>query len=351
MGDKKLSYDHVRNSWNMRDGVIVFDIETDRIIDFSLQGKKNREFKCAVAYSYKDGKYHLFQDAKELIEFLRTAKALVTYNGEGFDFIVLERFGISIKPYKNGRWVPERIESLDIMHKIQDERETGSFEKKYPSLEEMILSHYGVWKTSYDPDDPKDLLLHCMEDVKYTKMLYEEEYWQVPIKKRAQGKKWDTDYDNDVNAVVDDGENCTRIVDFGLPISDTASMDLMDESLNTVQCPLCEKGELFMYEVLRCRTDEVECPECHGIIEFVTGTLDVMLARTKEEIEDSKCPNCKKDMSTRGHSHYGYGAGSGYISSGRELCQKCKKGCYEWERENTPGFRDHFIGKCCHCGE
>jgi Mor family transcriptional regulator len=350
---KPMLYDQVRNPWSKRDGVVVFDIETDYGSDFSFDGKRNREFKCAVAFSYNDGKYYTFTNPEELVALLRTAQVLVTYNGEGFDYIVLDKYGLSAVLHIKDRWVPQGIESYDIMHTIQEMRPPENIEKKYPSLDEMIASHYECHKTIHDPNNPEDLLKHCIEDVKFTKMLYEEETWIVPVKERITERRWSTDYDDDIFGVVWDGENYTRIVDFGIPTACVYSSDdiFTGNCSSTTTCPLCGKGELEMYAVLRCRDDEVECPQCHGITGFVVGSGEIMYSKTKEQIIKDVCSHCGKSLISKGYEHCGYGAGVGYLSSGRSLCRACGKGCYEWERDDTPGFRDRFVGRCCHCGE
>lgn len=347
---KQIPLDYIENPWPMRNGVIIFDIETSREEDFSLLGKKSREFKCGVAYSYQNSKYETFSKPQELVEFLKGASVLVTYNGEGFDYLVLEKYGFPIKPHKKDRWVPADIRSCDIMHEIHDRRPRSDLERKFLKLDEMILSHYGVHKTPFDPEDTESLLKHCIEDVKFTKMLYEERLWFAPIVERPKLRKWDTDYDDDVCEIIGNGEDYTRIVDYGLSLTEMGSVDYK-EWPNTISCPVCEKGELFMYHVLRCRDDDVKCPECSSIITFSTGTCDITRIQTQKEIAENICPNCGKSLVTSGHAHYGYGAGAGYISSGRSICKSCSKGCYEWENDDTPGFRDHYVGKCCFCGE
>lgn len=335
---KKISYEQIRNPWNMREGVIVFDIETNHNNDFSLQGKKDREFKCAVTFSYDDAQYRVFKEPEPFIEQLKTAKALVTYNGEGFDYIVLEKFGLPVEQDVGNRCIPTSIQSCDILHEIQRSRERGEFSKKYPSLDEMIYSHYEAHKTPHDPDDINDLVLHCTEDVKFTKMLYEEEIWNVPVFKRTSNPRWGTDYDDDLQ----------NVIDCALPISPEGKLD-KEKYPDFIPCPNCDKGSIVMYEVLRGRVGEVECPECEATIEFVSCSYDVCGIYRKEDAE--YCPNCEEELITRNQPHSGYGAGAGYISSGRQICQTCKKGCYEWEKDDTPGFRDRYVGKCCFCGE
>ncbi len=122
--------DEVKNPWQIRKGVVVVDIETNWADDWSEQGKRNRDFKVGVIFSYDDNKYHKFKNPTKVVEFLNKAKAIVSYNGEGFDFLVLEKYGLEIKKYKD-RWIPRHVKSFDIMHTIQEKRPKKHQNKKY----------------------------------------------------------------------------------------------------------------------------------------------------------------------------------------------------------------------------
>jgi len=347
-----MMIDEVKNPWNMRKGVVILDIETNQADDWSEQGKRNRIFKCGVVFSYDDGKYHKFWNPKKLVKFLKKAKAIVTYNGEGFDFLVLEKYGLKIRKYKN-RWKPVGIKSLDIMHTIMERRPKEHQDKKYPSLDEMIYQHYGLNKTEYNPDVPEELMEHCLRDVKYTKMLYEEKVWKVPVIERISKKRrWDNWYDDDISGIVWDGEKWTYITDFGCPIGQPKLFDFIKGNVPTkIDCPLCKKGEISLYEVIKCHTDEKICPNCGGIIKFAPGTPIVISTITKEEASKNICPNCGRRLEESEYEHYGYGAGYGSLRRGRSVCPICGKGCYEWEEDDTPGFRESWKGKCCYCGK
>lgn len=345
--------DEVKNPWNMKKGVIVVDIETNWADDWTEQGKRDRIFKCGVAFNYDDGKYHKFRDPKKLVKILNDAKAIVTYNGEGFDFLVLEKYGLKIKKYKD-RWKPIGIKSLDIMHTIMEKRPKEHRNKKYPSLNEMIHQHYGLNKTEYNSDVLEEVMEHCLKDVEYTKMLYEEKIWKVPVIERTSKKRrWDNWYDDDVSGVVWDGENWTYIADFGRPVGQPNAFHFIQGNIpRELDCPLCEKGKISLYNVVaKCRTDEETCPNCGGLIKFAPGTSTIISATTKEEVSKNICPNCGKRLEQSGYEHYGYGAGHGFLSHGRSICPACGKGCYEWEDDDTPGFREHWKGKCCYCGK
>jgi len=345
--------DEVKNPWRMRKGVVVVDIETNWADDWSEQGKRNRDFKVGVAFSYDDNKYHKFKNPTKLVEFLNKAKAIVSYNGEGFDFLVLEKYGLKIKKYRD-RWIPRHVKSFDIMHTIQEKRPKKHQNKKYPSLDEMMAQHYGSNKIKYDQNDLEQIMKHCSDDVKYTKMLYEERIWKVPVIERVSKKRrWDNDYDDDVSGVVWDGENWTYIADFGQPVGRPVLFDFINGKVpNSVNCPLCKKGAISLYNVVaKCRTDEETCPNCGGLIKFVPGTPRIISATTKEEVAKNICPNCGERLEQSGYEHYGYGAGHGFLSNGRSICPACRKGCYKWEDDDTPGFREHWKGKCCFCGK
>jgi hypothetical protein len=301
--------DKVQNPWRVKKDIVVLDIETDWLYDWSEQGKRDSNFRCGVVFSYNDKKYHKFKVAKKLVKFLKKYKAIVSYNGEGFDFLVLEQHGLKIKKYKN-RWKPLRIKSLDIMHTIQERRPKKHHNKKYPSLEEMMLQHYGVNKIEYNPKDLKEVMKHCRKDVEYTKKLYEEKSWDVPVIERSSKKRiWDNYYDDDDSGVVWDGENWTYVADFARPVGSG------------------------------------------GVIKFAPGTPKIISAKSKKEVAKNVCPNCGKRLDASEYEHYGYGAGHGFISEGRSICPICGKGCYDWEDDDTLGFRHSWRGSCCFCGK
>ena len=113
--------DKVKNTWFVKKGVIVIDVETNWIDDWTEQGKRNREFKCGVAFNYDSSKFYKFTNPKKFVNFIKKAKAIVSYNGEGFDFLVLEKFGLKIRKHKN-RWKLQGIKSFDILHAINERR-------------------------------------------------------------------------------------------------------------------------------------------------------------------------------------------------------------------------------------
>lgn len=346
---KKQTTDKIKNAWRLRQGVMVFDIETENVKDWSEQGKKNAVFKCGVIYNYKDNRYYKFLTPEPLVKFLNTAKGIVSYNGEGFDFLVLQKHGLKIKKHKN-RVHTTNIKSFDIMHTIHEKRPAKNKKMKYPSLEEMMKEHYKAEKQEYNRNNMDELMQHCMDDVKYTKMLYEEKVWQVPILPRKASKRvWEHRYDEDLvedeTGIIDDGVNVTYIADFGMPV-ESREIKPTDE----LKCPKCKKAKISLYEIARKKSNEAECPNC-GAVATYSLSNELVSVKSKKEYAESICPNCKKQLEETSYLSHGYGAGAGYISSGRSKCPKCKKGCYEWSNDDIPGFRDSDIRPCCKCGK
>jgi len=161
-------------------GVYIFDIETNWDNDWTEQGRRNKIFKCGVVYSYDDKKYHKFVTAQRMINFIERAKLFVTYNGEGFDFLVLKKYGLKLRKYKNA-WRPVGIKSFDIMNEIVRWKKEWNYYRKLPSLDEMMYWNFGIKKSDYDKDDLSDIMRHCIEDVKYTKRLFERDLWIIPL--------------------------------------------------------------------------------------------------------------------------------------------------------------------------
>lgn len=334
--------DRVKNPWRRKKGVIVFDIETAPLTGWNESDKRKARFRCGVAFVYDRKCYLEFTKPKELVRLLKGAKSLVSYNGEGFDFLVLEKHGLRIRKFKD-RWRPQSIESFDIMHTIQALRPHKHRGKKYPKLEEMMEQHYGTSKSRYSPEDMKHLLRHCREDVENTVKLYEEEVWEVPVLSRTSAKRcWEHCYDDDISGVVYDGESLTQINDFGIPIKRYLNAEA------TMLCPKCKAKKLPLRLVAQGRENRVECPRCGAVVTF-SADNEIAGVQSKRAFKLSVCKNCGKRLESAGYNHYGYGAGMGYLSSGRTKCPACGNGCYEWENDDTPGFREHWIGSCCKC--
>lgn len=201
------------------------------------------------------------------------------------------------------------IVSCDIMYAIQENRPKWYKDKKFPSLEDLIRQHYGAQKTPYNPDDMGQLLHHCREDVEFTKKIYEEKIWRVPVLERR-----------------------------GSPIG-TERNPLM-------LCPLCG-GKIIIHDV---NDEGVACSRC-GRHEAIAPLSHVKGSDTYIKEWGPTCRNCRKELVTIVRSYVGYGAKHGTIKRGRSLCPICREGCFEWRDDNAPGFKEHWKGSCCSCGK
>jgi hypothetical protein len=159
---------------------MVIDLETKEGITHKCP--HDAKFVCGVIYSYDDDHYYKYENPDELIEKLKKAKAIVSYNGELFDFEVLSKCGMDTD-YDGRRTTPLKAKSYDILSTIICLRPHHENGNKFPSLNELMYSHFGVRKKKYDTNNIEEVLEHCLDDVKYTKMLYEEDTWKIPIKK------------------------------------------------------------------------------------------------------------------------------------------------------------------------
>lgn len=342
-----MEIENVNNPWKLKKDTIVLDIETNWSDDWSEKGKRNREFRCGVIYSYNDNEYFIYTNPVEFTKKVNKAKTIVSYNGEGFDFLVIEKFGFTLRKFKN-RWKAANKKSFDIMHTIQERRKNPK--NKYPSLEELMKVNFNKEKSEYNHENIDQVIEHCKEDVEYTKRLYEQQEWNVPIiKRKSTRKKWSNDYDDDYSGVMWDGEKWIYESDFGMPINILSTIN--NRVPEKIKCPVCDKMTISTYEILRFRTDIVECSNCQSILRFELGSLNIIEIRTERDIKEKKCPNCGKVFSESGYEHKGYGAGNGFLSHGISLCSKCNFGCYKWENDDTPGFRSYSKEDCCNCGE
>jgi hypothetical protein len=158
----------------MEKGVIVLDIETDWGDVSCIETRKDLEFKCGIIYDYSDNEYHIYRDPKKLVEHVENSMVVVTYNGELFDFVVLEKYGLKTKQRKEGYKLFKK-KSIDLFQPIKNGL------SKWNSLDELMYLNFGVRKEKYDPNNLDQLIEHCKMDVKYTKELYELNSWKVPI--------------------------------------------------------------------------------------------------------------------------------------------------------------------------
>ncbi len=346
--DEKNKFFRMKNPWNFRKDVVVLDIETEKFEGRpSFEEKSGLKFLCGIIYDYNTGKYRRFTDPIKLVKKLKTADTVVTFNGENFDFIVLAKYGVKLTS-RIGKAKPLNLKSLDIFACIIENRAEKYKNAKYPSLADLMKSHYNKRKKNYNHENAEELIKHCLDDVKYTKKLYEEKVWRVPIISLRDFVPRCYYYEkDDEDGVMWDGERWIGIADFGQPIAYLEHFNKVPSP--EVSCPLC-KNILNITQVYQMKTSSVHCSKCEAVITFQGPTPFILERKTKEEYEKNRCSNCEKRFELHGYAHYGYGAGEGYQSSGMELCTICQKGCYEWEKDDTPGFRDSSSTECCNCG-
>ena len=111
----------------------------------------------------------VFKKPTDFVSEIKKHKHIVSYNGEGFDFFVLEKYGLELvkKSHKKKSKIPEKdligndrlrlnqgrkgcrkpigFDSYDVLSAIVALIPYGS-NKKWPSLEEMMQSHYNCKK-------------------------------------------------------------------------------------------------------------------------------------------------------------------------------------------------------------
>ncbi|MBP2030265.1 hypothetical protein J2755_001199 [Methanohalophilus levihalophilus] len=202
----EFANDFVSNPWGAREGVAIIDVETDFGDIRSMKSKRERKFRCGVIYSYDQKNMQVFKKPTDFVSEIKKHKHIVSYNGEGFDFFVLEKYGLELvkKSHKKKLKIPEKellensllrlnldrkgcrkpvdFDSYDLLSAIVALRPYGN-NKKWPSLEEMMQTHYNCKKENINLKRAtlKQLIKHCIEDVEYLKRLYEEKTWIVPV--------------------------------------------------------------------------------------------------------------------------------------------------------------------------
>lgn len=153
-------------------GVIILDIETNIGNIRTKQEKEKLDFICGIIYDYKINNYIVYDDPKKLIKKIKSSKVIITFNGEQFDYLVLKKYGLKLYcDYK-----PIKIKSIDIMKQINQLSKNNTFF----SLEEIIFFNYKERKKDYDHNNMDELIFHCKEDVRFTKLLYEDPFWLIP---------------------------------------------------------------------------------------------------------------------------------------------------------------------------
>ena len=171
-------------------GVIVLDIETNPFTCGWLAPEPGKTYldypldiRVAVVYSYDDDTYHTFgpDQQTEFFEMVNSAKRVVSYNGEGFDFLVMKALGFD----------GEISDSVDLCHRIKEY--TGS--KHYTSLDSIAKKHFGRRKQTKGRDminlDYEKLSAACKVDVEITKQIYENrQHWRKNSKQHRSERRY-----------------------------------------------------------------------------------------------------------------------------------------------------------------
>jgi DEAD/DEAH box helicase domain-containing protein len=160
--------DSARQAPTGRD-ILVFDLETQRSFQDVGGRTAMRELgmSIGVVYSFRDDAFRGFleQEAKALIDRIRSAELVVGFNLLGFDYEVL-------KGYQD---VPlENVPTLDIMFYLQDRL---GFRPKLDSVVQATLgagkSADGLQALLWWKEGRLDLIeKYCTDDVRLTRDLY-----------------------------------------------------------------------------------------------------------------------------------------------------------------------------------
>lgn len=172
-------------------GVIVLDIETNPFTCGWIAPESGKTYmdypldiRVAVVYSYDDDTYHTFgpEQQNEFFEMVNAAKRVVSFNGEGFDFLVMQALG----------FMGEISDSVDLCHRIKEY--TGS--NHFTSLDSIAKEHFGRRKQTKGRDmvnlDYEKLAEACRVDVEITKQIYENrQHWKKNSAKRHSRRNFD----------------------------------------------------------------------------------------------------------------------------------------------------------------
>lgn len=144
LSQHEFKNDFVNNPWNIRDGVAIIDIETDFGDIRSMRSKRERKFRCGVIYSYDNKNIQVFKKPKEFVNEMKKYKHIVSYNGEGFDFFVLEKYGLELvkKSHHKSHKIPEKdfmkndLSKLMKSRKGENQTSNSSYHQSLSSLAE-----------------------------------------------------------------------------------------------------------------------------------------------------------------------------------------------------------------------
>lgn len=240
------------------DGTIVFDLETKTLIpnvrDETLRNQAIRNLEPSVicVYDFASCRFTFYtqKTIKEFIAILKKAKTIVGYNLLGFDYLVLEKYGLKKHP------VEKTVDLMDIIRQETCE---------WIGLDALSKENIGRGKLlkgkAMVGADPVTLFEGCKGDVLNTKELYEL-YLKGKLKyKHLKGRKPWKFFDDDY---LEFGDGAGYI-----PFS---------------TCPYCGSRHLSKFDELEENADEmtegqfadymaghwgtVECLDCEKSIDF-----------------------------------------------------------------------------------
>ncbi len=396
--------------------ILVVDIETKGP---EIKGKLRKnipkhEITVGVICEYGSDEYHDYwlNTVEDLVLELNNADILISHNGEGFDFKVLEKYGLDL----------DRIVSFDLFRILRDittDEEGGGCWWNLNDLSTLNLGEqkYATGKELLNETDPKQLVNACKSDVKQLQRLVvkfdkndliysPEEYFKLYPERRNWNRKprfvegypfWKGVWSE--AGFVDDGETITAIADFGRPLFDNYGKKAIvfiegEQNEEGLSLSVNEDNNLVLARVEYVVASNQIIPEYRNITDFVyidtsnmsseqtlcqkqieavseqishlkyshhcntiirtDETFDLFKSEMTEALNipvyriSKVCENCKEIVELKHTHHHGWGAGMGTTTTGRIQCE-CG-GCKSYEKEDTPGFRDRFVGKCCKCG-
>jgi hypothetical protein len=396
--------------------ILVVDIET-KGPDIKGRLRKNipkHEITVGVISEYGSDQFddYWLNTVDELVSELNDADVLVSHNGEGFDFLVLEKYGLDLK----------QIVSYDLFRILRDKTSDDEGGGCWWGLNDLSVLNlgekkYATGKELLDETDPNQLVNACISDVNQLCRLVEllnvgklkysqNEYFKLYPNRRNWNKKarfyedypfWKGDWSE--SGFVDDGETRTAVADFGRPLFDNFGkrasvviegsqtenetsliLDHDNYVLARVEYQVATEHIIadytnltdFVYIDISKIADDKRVMEkqIHAIAEQISHlkcshSTSISIAQDdifeffRSEMTDDLqipvyeiakiCENCDEVIELTTTHHHGWGAGMGSTTIGRIKCE-CG-GCKSYEREDTPGFRDRFVGKCCTCGK
>ena len=395
--------------------ILLVDIETKgpEIKGHLRKNIPKHEITVGVTSVYGSNQFNDYwlNTVDELVSELNHADVLISHNGEEFDFLVLEKYGLNLK----------QIISYDLFRILRDKTSDDERGGCWWGLNDLSMLNlgekkYATGKELLDETDPYQLVNACISDVNQLGRLVEllnsgnlkysqNEYFKLYPNRRNWNRKarfyedypfWKGEWTD--SGFVDDGQTRTAIADFGRPLFDNfgkrASVVIEGSQADNETSLIIDHGNFVLARVEYLVATEHILSNYTKITDFVfvdiskiaddrtimekqiqavaeqishlKSSHSTSISITQDEIfeffrseatDDLRipvykiakiCENCDEAIKMTITNHHGWGAGMGTTTFGRIECE-CG-GCKSYEREDTPGFRDKFTGKCCSCG-